>query len=65
MPHGQVIEYAVEYDSGCLGAYPLLQAWRSRMRSHPNVAKFLAGPHRHRFPDANYVREVQVSLGRI
>jgi glutathione S-transferase len=41
------IETAVEHDAGALAAYPRLAAWRDAVRAQPNVAAFLASPHRH------------------
>ena len=50
-----------------LRPYPLVVAWRGRMRAQPTVAAFLAGPHRMPSPadvttGDQYVREVRAVL---
>jgi hypothetical protein len=50
-----------------LSPWPLLCAWRVHVLSHPNVAAFMAGPHRQPSPadpatGDQYYREVRAAL---
>eukprot|EP00035_Acanthoeca_spectabilis_P026178 m.461607 g.461607 ORF g.461607 m.461607 type:complete len:248 (-) comp22361_c0_seq1:88-831(-) len=56
---------SLEHDANSLDNYPAVQAWLGATRAIPTMAAFVASDQRHPPADAKYVREVQVSLGRV